>query len=366
MSRPIPRSIVAGSIARFRRRGSCDHSAALVDPERHDRRGVPRVPDHVLDRLEAAEVHARLDVRIEAARREPGSCASTVASAPTFRMCASSAGTMPWSASNGGKMPRARSRSVVQRRVGALTECVELCAGGRRVTSGQRLDRVETLADQPELVFRTLVDVALEPATLRVAGGHQPLARQPQGCRLLVQLDQPDRELLVQAHVVQGESRLPGEVPQQLLLRVGERFAARLRHRRSRRRPRRGRRPGTSWRRVPTASSAGHVSTRSPFGSSTRTLALRRAHAATGRLGHLRQHLVDRQRVGHARRESRHHLIRRGAGAEHQPVRQRLRAVAGRTGTATPPPPSRRSTAPARRPARGRRGRRRSRRTRRR
>ena len=46
-----------------------------------------------------------------ASNRRPASAgASTVACAPTLRMCASSAGTIPWSASRGGKTPRARSR----------------------------------------------------------------------------------------------------------------------------------------------------------------------------------------------------------------------------------------------------------------
>ena len=48
------------------------------------------------------------------------------------------------------------------------------------------------------------------------------------------------------------------------------------------------------------------------------------AHAASGRFGHARQHLVDGQRLGHAPGELGQHLIRAGAMAVHDPVRQAL------------------------------------------
>ena len=180
---PIPRSVSAGVEPRPR----SATSNVIVAADREPHRRAARSPAWRTTFCSACRQQKYTQASrpvVEPQVREAGS-ASIVARTPILRMWASSAATMPLSASSGGKMPRARSRSPSSVAFARSAEC-----GRGSLGAGVGRSRATPAAISPS-VSRSLPDVALQPATLRVAGGHQPLPRGPQLVGLDVELLEP-------------------------------------------------------------------------------------------------------------------------------------------------------------------------------
>ena len=187
--RPIPaRGPVGVEAGAFVTDG--EDQADVVEVEAHDARCVPSVADHVLDRLQAAEVEAGLGVGVEPAARRTSRLALDRRRARPPCGCAPRApARCPGRPAAAGRS-RARGRAVPRgSRSASAPSAVEALLGGGRVAFGQRRGlrhRGAPMSMQPSL--GPFADVALEPATLRVASRHQPLSRDPELRRLLGQL----------------------------------------------------------------------------------------------------------------------------------------------------------------------------------
>ena len=177
--RPEPRLGVGGADAVV---GDLDHQAAVDRRDAHlDRRGVG-VLDDVRDRLGDDVVRGGLD-RLGQALVGHGRARPAAASGPR---APSSAARRPRSVSTAGWMPRASSRSSSSAWASsslAPTSSSPAQRPGRSPTFACASRSAERERDQP--LLRAVVEVALEPPPLVVAGRDDPRAR---GAQLLLLL----------------------------------------------------------------------------------------------------------------------------------------------------------------------------------
>jgi hypothetical protein len=136
-------------------------------------KGVARVPEHVLQRLQAAEVHAGFDGVIES-----GTCDRRVG---LHRGVGADLADVGLDGGDDAFVREQRredaAREVAQtfeRRVGLFHQRFQFDCPCLVVAEG--VERPEACADIEQLMLGTFVDVALKSFALRVARGHEALA----------------------------------------------------------------------------------------------------------------------------------------------------------------------------------------------
>jgi hypothetical protein len=99
---------------------------------------------------------------------------------------------------------------------------VEHLGAGGRVVGDDVARETEIHGEGDEMLLRTVVEIAFDPATFGVTAGHDARPRLAQGVRLLAQLVERRLQRRVQLRVVERQPDLPGEVGEHPIVVFGE------------------------------------------------------------------------------------------------------------------------------------------------